>query len=63
MFSATLEVLRKMINYGPTRDMRGEAKGAYREMTSFEFFFLFCICWIEFLESMIFFAEHYRKNL
>ncbi|KDO37307.1 hypothetical protein CISIN_1g035944mg, partial [Citrus sinensis] len=26
MFSATLEVLRKMINDGPTRDMHGEAK-------------------------------------
>ncbi|KAK9176082.1 hypothetical protein WN944_028095 [Citrus x changshan-huyou] len=40
MFGATLEVLRKMINDGPTRDMRGEAKGAYREMTSFEFVFI-----------------------
>ncbi|ESR49766.1 hypothetical protein CICLE_v10032861mg [Citrus x clementina] len=40
MFSATLEVLRKMINDDPTRDMRGEAKGAYKEMTSFEFVFI-----------------------
>ena len=40
MFSATLEVLRKMINDDPTRDMRGEAKSAYREMTSFKFVFI-----------------------
>ncbi|KAH9721133.1 TTF-type domain-containing protein [Citrus sinensis] len=40
MFGATLEVLRKMINDGPSRDMRGEAKGAYREMKSFEFVFI-----------------------
>ena len=29
MFGATLEVLRKMINDGPTQDMCGEAKCAY----------------------------------
>ncbi|ESR36738.1 hypothetical protein CICLE_v10029872mg, partial [Citrus x clementina] len=40
MFGATLEVLRKMINDGSSRDMRGEAKGAYREMKSFEFVFI-----------------------
>ncbi|KDO37694.1 hypothetical protein CISIN_1g037929mg, partial [Citrus sinensis] len=40
MFGATLEVLRKMINDGPTQDMCGEAKCAYREMTSFEFVFI-----------------------
>lgn len=40
MFGATLEVLRKMINDGPSRDMRGEAKSAYREMKSFEFVFI-----------------------
>ena len=40
MFSATLEVLRKMINDGPSQDMCGEAKGAYREMKSFEFVFI-----------------------
>ena len=40
MFSATLKVLRNIINDGPTQDMRGEAKGAYREITSFEFVFI-----------------------
>ncbi|KDO41419.1 hypothetical protein CISIN_1g043462mg [Citrus sinensis] len=40
MFSATLEVLRKIINDGPTRYMCGEAKDAYREMTSFKFVFI-----------------------
>ncbi|KAH9696951.1 TTF-type domain-containing protein [Citrus sinensis] len=40
MFGATLEVLGKMINDGSSRDMRGEAKGAYREMKSFEFVFI-----------------------
>ncbi|KAH9743331.1 TTF-type domain-containing protein [Citrus sinensis] len=38
MFGVTLEVLGKMINDGSSRDMRGEAKGAYREMKSFEFY-------------------------
>ncbi|ESR60241.1 hypothetical protein CICLE_v10017935mg, partial [Citrus x clementina] len=40
MFGVTLEVLGKMINDGSSRDMRGEAKGAYREMKSFEFVFI-----------------------
>ena len=40
MFGATLEVLRKMINDRPICDMRGEAKDAYREITSFEFVFI-----------------------
>ncbi|KAH9771368.1 TTF-type domain-containing protein [Citrus sinensis] len=40
MFGATLEVLGKMINDGSSRDMRREAKGAYREMKSFEFVFI-----------------------
>ncbi|ESR42238.1 hypothetical protein CICLE_v10013343mg, partial [Citrus x clementina] len=40
MFGATLEVLGKMINDGSSRDMRGEAKSAYREMKSFEFVFI-----------------------
>ncbi|KAH9693295.1 TTF-type domain-containing protein [Citrus sinensis] len=40
MFGATLEVLGKMINDGSSRDMHGEAKGAYREMKSFEFVFI-----------------------
>ncbi|KAH9648706.1 TTF-type domain-containing protein [Citrus sinensis] len=40
MLGTTLEVLGKMINDGSSRDMRGEAKGAYREMKSFEFVFI-----------------------
>ncbi|KDO51959.1 hypothetical protein CISIN_1g039830mg, partial [Citrus sinensis] len=40
MFGATLEVLGKMINDGSNRDTHGEAKGAYREMKSFEFVFI-----------------------
>ncbi|ESR59275.1 hypothetical protein CICLE_v10018323mg, partial [Citrus x clementina] len=40
MFGATLEVLGKMINDGSSRDMRREAKGAYKEMKSFEFVFI-----------------------
>ncbi|XP_024036210.1 uncharacterized protein LOC107178826 [Citrus sinensis] len=43
MFGATLEVLGKMINAGSSRDMRGEAKGAYREMKSYEFVFIFLL--------------------
>ncbi|KAH9741124.1 TTF-type domain-containing protein [Citrus sinensis] len=40
MFGATLEVLGKMINDGSSRDMCGEAKGANKEMKSFEFVFI-----------------------
>ncbi|KAH9667988.1 TTF-type domain-containing protein [Citrus sinensis] len=40
MFGATLEVLRKIINDGLSRDMREEPRGAYREMKSFEFVFI-----------------------
>ena len=43
MFSAILEVLRKMIDDGSSRDLRGEAKGAYKEMKSFEFVFIFLL--------------------
>ena len=40
MFSATLEVLKNMIDDGSSRDLRGESKGAYREMKSFKFVFI-----------------------
>ncbi|KDO46574.1 hypothetical protein CISIN_1g046422mg, partial [Citrus sinensis] len=40
MFSTTPEVLRKMFDDGSSPDLCGEAKGAYREMKSFEFVFI-----------------------
>ncbi|KAH9686650.1 TTF-type domain-containing protein [Citrus sinensis] len=36
----TSVILGKMINDGSSRDMRGEAKGAYREIKSFKFVFI-----------------------
>jgi len=61
MFGATLEVLGKMINDGSSRDMRGEAKGAYREMKSFEFVFILFLL-NKVLEISDIVCQHYRQN-